>query len=66
MSKDIELAVKVWAITPKAVLLEAEVGGKTWVPLSVITDYAPPSDAIDYKTNTVFMPAWVAKDKGLI
>lgn len=64
--KDIELTVKVWSITPKAVLVEAEVGGKTWIPKSVITDYAPPSDDIDYKTTSIFLPEWVAKDKGLI
>lgn len=65
-NEQVELEVKVWAITPSALLVETETSSKTWLPKSVITDYGPPSDEMDYKTDRIFVPRWVAVDKGLI
>lgn len=64
--EEIELEVKVWAMTPKAILVETEKSGKTWIPRSCVSDYAPPSNEIEYKTTSIFIPRWIAVDKGLV
>jgi len=64
--QDIELEVKIWSLTPKAVLVETEKSGKVWIPRSCISDYSPPSEEVEYKTTSIFIPRWIAVDKGLV
>lgn len=58
---DIEIAVEVRARTPGALMLSD--GNVTeWVPRSQISDYTGEEDS----PESVFIPEWLALDKGFI
>jgi hypothetical protein len=62
MSEDIEIAVEVRRETDKALLVfDGKV--ETWVPKSKISDQ---SESNDGTIETIFIPEWLALDKGLI
>jgi hypothetical protein len=63
----IEIAVKVTVVTEKAIRVDH--GGKeqVWIPKSQITDYSGgPDDGPGFGTTSIFIPEWLALDKGLI
>lgn len=58
---DIEIDVEIQARTTKALLVS---NGKTecWVPRSQISDYSGSEDS----PESIFIPEWLALEKGLI
>lgn len=58
-----ELACRRLTETDNAVLIEDEIHGKLWIPLSQVEEMH-----FDTKTHegTIVMKAWIAKQKGLI
>ena len=64
MSKDIEVEVEVRAVTIMA--LQVYNGNTTaWITKSQISDYAG-SEAMDQKVTGIFIPEWLAIEKGLV
>ena len=63
-SKEVELDVKVKLVTDKAIQIETE-RGTNWVPKSQITDYSG-SELLDHNVTSIFIPEWLASEKGLI
>lgn len=64
MAKDVELEVQVQAVTERAMLVQTVVG-QAWVPKSQISDYSG-SDELDSQVETIFVPEWLATEKGLV
>lgn len=64
MIKDVEIEVEVRAVTEKALQV---FDGKTtcWLPKSQISDYCG-SEELDSKVTAVFIPQWLAEEKGLV
>ncbi|MGD2065636.1 MAG: hypothetical protein PVI43_00520 [Candidatus Bathyarchaeota archaeon] len=58
---DIEIAVKVIARTKKALLIY-DGNIECWIPESQISDYSGDEASPD----TIFVPEWLAEEKGLI
>jgi len=58
----IEINCKVKMVTDKALLIETEAKMPAWIPLSQITDQTGEG----YGITSVFVPEWIALDKGLI
>ena len=58
---DIEIAVEVKARTDRALLVNDGLT-ECWVPRSQISDYSGEEDSPD----TIFIPEWLALEKGLI
>lgn len=58
---DIEIAVEIRARTDKAFLV-SDGGNECWIPRSQISDYVGDEDS----PETIFIPEWLALDKGLI
>lgn len=59
----IEIAVDIKRITDKAVL--ANDGARdAWIPRSQITDYT--DEIVVGESITIFVPQWLAEEKGLI
>lgn len=66
VSKDIEIAVEVRAVTDKAIQVY---DGKTetWVPKSQISNWCDgPDEAPGTDTTPIFIPEWLATAKGLL
>ena len=61
MSEDIEITIEVIARTPRALRVY---DGKTecWIPRSQISDYVGDENS----PETIFIPKWLAYEKGLI
>ena len=65
MSKpDVELEVQVLAVTDKALLVKTAMG-QAWVPISMISDYSGSED-LDARVDSIFVPQWIAEEKGLV
>ena len=62
---DVELDVKVKAVTDKAILVSTDGTNQVWLPKSQITDWSG-SDELDSSTTSVFVPEWLAIEKGLV
>jgi hypothetical protein len=62
MAAEVEIECEVRAESDKAMLIY---DGKreAWIPKSQITDH---SDDADGRTTSIFIPEWLAKEKGLI
>lgn len=58
---DIEIAVEVRARTEKA-LFVSDGKSECWIPRSQISDYSGDENS----PETIFIPEWLAEDKGLI
>lgn len=67
MSKqqDVELAVTVKVVTDKAILVSTDGTNQVWLPKSQITDWSG-SEELDHTTTSIFLPEWLATDKGLV
>lgn len=63
-SADVELEVTVKAVTDKALLIN---DGKidVWLPKSQISDWSG-SEELDRNVTSVFVPEWLAIEKGLV
>lgn len=63
----IEIEVEVKRSTTLALLVETD---KTltdvWVPKSVIDDYTSTSGELDITVTSIFVPEWMATEKGLV
>jgi len=67
MSKTVEIEVRVKLVTGKAILVDF--GGKqdTWVPISQVSDWCGgPDDAPGLGTTSIFVPEWLATEKGMV
>ena len=66
MSKqpDVELEVQVKAVTDLAMLVKTE-RGQAWIPKSQISDYSGSED-LDSQVESIFVPQWLAEEKGLV
>lgn len=66
MSTDIEIDCEVRAVTRDAIQIHD--GKRTaWIPKSQISDWTGgPDDAPGPGTTSIFIPEWLATDKGLI
>lgn len=62
---DIEIAVRVLRTTEKAV--QVDFGGKelVWVPRSQINDWGPGTGELE-GAESIFIPEWLAMEKGMI
>lgn len=61
---NIELAVHIKHKTEKALLVDGGDGNEVWIPLSQISDY---TDELEIGEHiTIFIPEFIAQDKGLI
>lgn len=65
MTKDVEIEVTVQVVTAKALLC---FDGKRaeWVPKSQISDYTSKSGELDGSVTGIFLPEWLAIEKGFV
>lgn len=63
--REIELEVQVRAVTDKAMLVSTDGTNQAWVPKSQISDWAG-SEELDMRTTSIFLPEWLATEKGLV
>ena len=68
MSKGIvEVAVVVKRTTEKAILVNFGAPDEVWIPKSQITDWCDgPDDQPGYGTTSIFIPEWLATEKGIL
>lgn len=64
-SADVELEVKVRAVTEKAIQVSVDGSTWMWVPKSQVSDYAGSED-LDQNVTSIFVPQWLAEEKGLV
>ncbi len=64
-SADIEIAVQVRTVTEKAMLVSGDGETYVWVPKSQIADWSG-SEELGAKVETIFLPEWLATEKGLV
>jgi hypothetical protein len=64
IQKQVELDGKMRAMTPLAVQWETE-QGVAWIPRSQISDFCGSED-LDQSTESIFVPEWLAIEKGLV
>jgi len=63
----IEIAVRVEAVTAKALLIDHGGKEKCWIPISQITDWTDgPDDKPGYGTTSIFISEWLAGEKGIL
>lgn len=62
---EVELGVQVRAVTDKAILVSTDGSNSVWLPKSQITDWSG-SEELDHRTTSIFLPEWLATEKGLI
>lgn len=64
MSKEVEIECEIRAVTEKAVQIY---DGKNtvWLPKSQITDWSG-SENLDSNVESIFVPLWLATERGLI
>ena len=62
--KDVEIECTVKAVTDRAILIH---DGKheAWIPKSQISDYSG-SDDLDTAVESIFIPEWLAIERGLV
>lgn len=63
MDREVEIAVVVKRETEKAILVNFGVRDEVWVPKSQISDWSEDGDG---STSSIFIPEWLAKEKGMI
>jgi len=65
--QDIEIAVVVKRTTDRAILVEHGMPGEVWIPISQISDWCDgPDKAPGMGTTSIFIPEWLATDKGMV
>lgn len=62
---DVELEVKVFAETEKALQVSVDGELRVWLPKSQISDWSGSED-LDRNVTSVFVPQWLAEEKGLV
>lgn len=63
----VEIAVVVKRTTIKAILVNHGVPEEVWVPKSQIEDWTDgPDDEPGYGTTSIFIPEWLAIEKGMV
>lgn len=63
----VEIAVVVKRTTEKAILVNHGVPEEVWVPKSQISDWSDgPDDEPGYGTTSIFIPEWLAIEKGMV
>jgi hypothetical protein len=66
-SSIIEIAVVVKHTTAKAILVNFGVKEEVWIPKSQISDWCDgPDDEPGYDTTSIFIPEWLAIEKGMV
>lgn len=66
-SQEVEIACVVKRTTDKAILINHGVPEEVWVPKSQITDWTDgPDKEPGYGTSSIFIPEWLAIEKGLV
>lgn len=64
---EIEIAVVVKRVTDKALLVNFGAPKDEWLPKSQISDWCDgPDSAPGYGTTSVFIPEWLAIEKGMV
>ena len=63
MNQDVEIAVVITRETEKAYLVNFGAPELVWVPKSQINDYVEEDDG---RISSIFIPEWLAKEKGMI
>jgi hypothetical protein len=64
---EIEIAVVVRRVTDRAILVNFGVKDEVWLPKSQISDWCDgPDDSPGYGTTSVFIPEWLAIEKGMV
>jgi hypothetical protein len=64
MPNSVELEVQVLVHTPMALRVATE-KGQAWVPRSQVTDWSPGHADMEDATS-IFIPQWLAEEKGLV
>lgn len=65
MSREVELEVRVKAVTERALLVTTDGDNEAWIPKSQITDYSGSED-LDARVTSIFISEWLATEKGLV
>ena len=65
MSREVELEIRVKAVTDRALLVTTDGDNEAWIPKSQITDYAGSED-LDARVTSIFISEWLATEKGLV
>ena len=64
---EVEVEVVVRRVTTAAILVNHGVPKEVWLPKSQISDWCDgPDDEPGYGTTSVFLPEWLAIEKGLV
>lgn len=67
MPADVEIDVVVKHVTDAAVLVNFGVPLPVWIPKSKVSDWSDgPDDAPGYGTTSIFIPEWLAIEKGMV
>lgn len=65
-SSIVEVDVVVKRATDKAILVNFGAPEETWIPKSQVTDWCEgPDDAPGYGTTSIFIPEWLANERGM-
>lgn len=64
----VEISVVVKHVTAKAILVNFGVKEEVWIPKSQVDDFCDDTPATEpgYATTSIFIPEWLAKEKGMI
>ena len=66
-SPDVEIEVRVKHVTALAILVVFGADTETWIPKSQISDWCDgPDDAPGAGTTSIFIPEWLAIEKGMV
>jgi len=67
MSQDVEIAVVVKGVTDRAIRVNHGAPEEVWIPISQISDWCDgPDKSPGYGTTSIFIPEWLATDKGMV
>ncbi|MFY9480246.1 MAG: hypothetical protein WAQ08_21640 [Aquabacterium sp.] len=67
MSADVEIEVRVKRATTHAILVDHGGKAEAWVPISQISDWCDgPDDMPGIGTTSIFIPEWLATEKGMV
>jgi hypothetical protein len=67
MTQDVEIAVVVKGVTDRAIRVNHGAPDEVWIPISQISDWCDgPDKSPGYGTTSIFVPEWLAIDKGMV
>jgi hypothetical protein len=65
--QDVEIAVVVKRATDRAILVNHGAPEEVWIPISQISDWCDgPDKAPGMGTTSIFIPEWLATEKGMV